>query len=192
MIMHSSSVNRFALSALNTALLFWALIVLSPHAVASSLNHPHPVPQLPQVQLPQQSSRNSHAKSWLSHARDSLIHTIWRIPPHAGLAKANGKAAAVARPSPTLLARYGGDLVLRFDISSVDEAEALSQAINVLFLDVWEFTTDWVDIRLSKDVVSNRNAGIVMWCLRIFAPTGAITVGTAATIPAACSHSTDA
>ena len=53
----------------------------------------------------------------------------------------------------------GGDLVLRFEINSIDEAEALAQAINVLFLDVWEFTTNWVDIRLSKDVVSScRNA----------------------------------
>ena len=49
---------------------------------------------------------------------------------------------------------------MRFDINSIHEAEALAQAINVLFLDVWEFTTDWVDIRLSKDVVSSdRNAG---------------------------------
>ena len=53
------------------------------------------------------------------------------------------------------MARYGGDLVLRFEINSIEEAKALAEAINVLFLDVWEFTTEWVDIRLSKDVVSN-------------------------------------
>ncbi|KAL6717131.1 putative metallocarboxypeptidase ecm14 [Lecanora helva] len=59
----------------------------------------------------------------------------------------------MATPPPTLLAQYGGDLVLRFEISSHEEAEALASAVNVLFLDVWEFTADWVDIRLSKDVV---------------------------------------
>ena len=163
MIMHYSSVNRFAflaLCTLNPALLLSGLIVLSPHTTASSLNHLHPIPQLP-PQVPQRASHISHARSWLSHTRDSLVQTIWCIPPRTRLIKANGKAAAVARPPPTLLARYGGDLVLRFDISSIDEADALTQAINVLFLDVWEFTADWVDIRLSKDVVSsNRHTGI--------------------------------
>ena len=138
----------------------WSLIVLSPHTTAFYLNQLHPTLQLP-LHIPQQLSHSSQSKSWLSYARDSLIHTIWPIPPRANFSKANRKDPAIVRPPPTLLARYGGDLVLRFDISSVDEAEALSQAINVLFLDVWEFTTDWVDIRLSKDVVSsNRSAGI--------------------------------
>ena len=45
--------------------------------------------------------------------------------------------------------------MLRFEINSLEEAKALAEAVNVLFLDVWEFTTEWVDIRLSKDVVSN-------------------------------------
>lgn len=160
-----SSIINLNLFALSPALLCWSLIVLSPHPAASfSLNNPHPTPQLP-LQIPQQLSHNANAnanaKSWLSRARDSLIHTVWRIPTHTGSTKADGKASTLAGPPPTLLARYGGDLVLRFDINSIDEADALAQAINVLFLDVWEFTSDWVDIRLSKDVVSsNRNAGI--------------------------------
>ena len=46
-------------------------------------------------------------------------------------------------------------MVLRFTIQSIDEARALSDAAQVLFLDVWEFNTEWVDIRLSKDVVGS-------------------------------------
>ncbi|MCJ1378964.1 putative metallocarboxypeptidase ecm14 [Xylographa soralifera] len=52
-----------------------------------------------------------------------------------------------------MLARYGGDVVLRFRIHQKDEAKALAEAVNVLFLDVWEFNTEWVDIRLAKDVI---------------------------------------
>lgn len=62
--------------------------------------------------------------------------------------------AAKASPPQSLLSRYGGDMVLRFNVSSADEAKALAEAIDVLILDVWEFTTDWVDIRLSRDIVS--------------------------------------
>lgn len=162
----TTSISRFALSALlalNPALLLSGFIVLSPHTNAYSLNYLRPIQQLPLQVPPQQASHISHAKSWLSHARDSLAHTIWRIPPRTGLTGANGKAAAVARPPPTLLARYGGDLVLRFSINSMDEAEALKRAIDVLFLDVWEFTNHWVDIRLSKEIVSSKRHTGITW-----------------------------
>lgn len=43
--------------------------------------------------------------------------------------------------------------MLRFNITSEEEAIALAEAVNVLFLDVWEYNSEWVDIRLSKDVV---------------------------------------
>ena len=46
-------------------------------------------------------------------------------------------------------------MVLRFEIRTQEEAKALVDAVNVLFLDVWEFTNTWVDIRLSKDVIDS-------------------------------------
>jgi extracellular matrix protein 14 len=50
-------------------------------------------------------------------------------------------------------ARYDEDIVLRFNISSINEAEALAEAAAILFLDIWESSSEWVDIRLAKDVV---------------------------------------
>jgi extracellular matrix protein 14 len=38
-------------------------------------------------------------------------------------------------------------------MQSEAEAAALAEAVTVLMLDVWEFTAEWVDVRLSKDVV---------------------------------------
>jgi len=49
--------------------------------------------------------------------------------------------------------RYGGDVVLRFNLTTLDEAEALSEAADILYLDIWEMTENWMDIRVAKDVV---------------------------------------
>ncbi|KAF2277928.1 uncharacterized protein EI97DRAFT_432021 [Westerdykella ornata] len=65
-----------------------------------------------------------------------------------GIASSNGGAA-----EGKLFARYGHDMVMRFKITSAEEASALAEAVEVLFLDVWEFNDDWVDIRIAQDVV---------------------------------------
>ena len=43
--------------------------------------------------------------------------------------------------------------MLRFNISKDDEAKSLAEAADTLLLDIWEFTDEWVDIRLSTDIV---------------------------------------
>lgn len=139
--------------ALNPSLLLWTFIALSSHINASSQD---PLRQTPQLLFGtyEHSSPNVNGRSWISRVRDHVIETIWRVPSDNDLGRADCRASATPGPPSTLVARYGGDLVLRFEIRSIEEAEALAEAINVLFLDVWEFTTGWVDIRLSKDVVS--------------------------------------
>lgn len=52
-----------------------------------------------------------------------------------------------------MLAKYGGDAVLRFNLSTSYEEQALAEAADTLFLDVWEFTNNWADIRLREDDV---------------------------------------
>ncbi|KAL8934544.1 MAG: hypothetical protein Q9216_005852, partial [Gyalolechia sp. 2 TL-2023] len=110
-------------------------------------------PQLPSLPtFPQQPSRT---RSIFSRFRDSLIRSIWSVDYDGKVQSTETRGISLGSntPPPTVLASYGGDVVLRFNISSAEEASALAEAINVLFLDVWEFNSDWVDIRLSKDVV---------------------------------------
>ena len=133
--------------------LLYSLNFPSSHAYTSSINSLHATSQLP-FEIPPHQFRGNSGRSWYSRTRNALIQTIWGFPSHNPQSNTNGKDSTVASPPPTLLAQYGGDLVLRFDIKSSQEAEALAEAVNVLFLDVWEFTSEWVDIRLSKDVVS--------------------------------------
>lgn len=108
-------------------------------------------PSLPfrMPQLPQQSFDNK--RLW-TRLRDGIIQTVWGPPPPSK-AKSTRPCTSSTSPPSTLLARYGGDVVLRFKIQTAEEAQALAEATHVLFLDVWEFNNEWVDIRLSKDVV---------------------------------------
>lgn len=92
--------------------------------------------------------------------RDAFVRSAFGLPKTSDstrrrdlLRAAERKPTSRAGPPPNLLARYGGDLVLRFKINGADEAKALAEASNILFLDVWEFREDWVDIRIARDVV---------------------------------------
>lgn len=59
-----------------------------------------------------------------------------------------------SRPQNAVLsARYGQDMVLRFNVSTVEETRAIAEAAEDLYLDIWEFSDNWVDIRLAKDIV---------------------------------------
>ncbi|KAL5351293.1 putative metallocarboxypeptidase ecm14 [Pseudogymnoascus australis] len=98
--------------------------------------------------------------TWL---RDTAIEKIFgggsAKAADAETAKENGQAAASSRRPlsaqlpATLLAKYGGDVVLRFNITTEEEEAALAEAADTLFLDVWEFTNNWADIRLAEDDV---------------------------------------
>ncbi|CRK45484.1 hypothetical protein BN1723_006650, partial [Verticillium longisporum] len=47
--------------------------------------------------------------------------------------------------------RYMDEVVLRFNLTAPEEEAAMAQSASTLFLDIWAFTEDFVDIRLRKD-----------------------------------------
>ncbi len=132
------------------------LVLLSLTAIpsAQSIAYPAISPRTTDS-IPIKIPESLHKTRWpWSRLRESVVSFIWNVPSEQLLKTANAQASiSTSNPPSSLLARYGGDLVLRFEIKSAAEATALAEAINVLFLDVWEFTSQWVDIRLSKDVV---------------------------------------
>ena len=84
---------------------------------------------------------------------DRVIGSIWGVEKKQSGRTARPNASTERKPPPHTLARYGGDVVLRFNVSTSEEAKRLAEAADTLLLDVWEFSRDWVDIRLAKDVV---------------------------------------
>lgn len=92
--------------------------------------------------------------TWL---RDTAIEKVFGVPPKTAKVGTD-KPSSLSHPSSsqlpaTLLAKYGGDVVLRFNLSTPTEEHALAEAADTLFLDVWEFTGNWADIRLREDDV---------------------------------------
>ena len=153
--------------------------------------YPQSSPSLP-FQIPQYFYKPDNGKGLLLRIRDSVIQWVWNIHPSDPLRGPVAKASG-ARSSPpsSLLARYGGDLVLRFKIQSEAEAAALTEAITVLFLDVWEFTTEWVDIRLSKDVVCILPRSLIIWVSHSHIHTASLLTRSPTIISSTCPYAID-
>jgi len=49
--------------------------------------------------------------------------------------------------------RRGEDLLLRFNVSTPEDVASLAEIASYMYLDVWEYAEDWVDIRMAKDVL---------------------------------------
>jgi murein tripeptide amidase MpaA len=108
--------------------------LLAPTATAVP-SHPQPPPP---------SQHPSHRPAWRS-VTDAIVRNIWSPPVHS-------------RPEPAAVNslkhhKHSDDVVVRFNISNAQDATSLADAADTLFLDLWEFTDDWVDIRLQKDLI---------------------------------------
>jgi hypothetical protein len=115
---------------------------------------PHPIPKRPV------RDKNNGRWGWCGRFYDAVIQ---RLPRRVGkedecsadseTSQSQTRKQSSFGPPSNTRARYDEDIVLRFNISSSDEAKALAEATAVLFLDIWESNDEWVDIRLAKDVV---------------------------------------
>jgi len=101
------------------------------------------------------SVTGSHQLAPWRRLSNRIISSIWRASDNGAPVDARTYpiTGARTRHSSPVAARYGQDIVLRFSIRTVEEANAIAEAAEDLYLDIWGFCDGWVDIRLAKDVV---------------------------------------
>jgi len=97
----------------------------------------------PQPPLQPVRTTSDPRRPW-TRLRDWVIGSIWNI---------DHTCSKNSSPPSNIYHRYGSDVVLRFHLRQPDEAEALSTASQVLFLDIWAITSEFVDIRLADEMV---------------------------------------
>ncbi|KAF2015532.1 hypothetical protein BU24DRAFT_450227 [Aaosphaeria arxii CBS 175.79] len=127
-----------------------SLLLLTPSTLHAAPHHPtselaHDLPLQPLKESP---------RPWRKLS-DAVIRKIWgESHTQANLRPSSGNSQ---EQDDTLgkqtIAQYGDDMVLRFTISTPEEAQSLADAADILFLDIWEFNEDWVDVRIAQDVL---------------------------------------
>ncbi|KAF2400822.1 hypothetical protein EJ06DRAFT_493346 [Trichodelitschia bisporula] len=94
------------------------------------------------------SSRH-HTSRWTwTRLSDGLISYIWPVPPPP-----ESPPTSPPKDIGLYASQYKDQVVLRFNVSTPAEAESLAIASDDLYLDVWGFSDNWVDIRLDTAVV---------------------------------------
>lgn len=83
---------------------------------------------------------------------DRVIEKIWHID-EAAYDTGENRRQQWKEGTRHTRSRHGGDLLLRFNISTPEEAAALANVADFMYLDVWESNHEWVDIRMAKDTV---------------------------------------
>ena len=84
---------------------------------------------------------------------DKIIETLFGLDETEVASGGTSPLASHPRPPQHTFARYGGDVLLRFNVTNAEEMHSLVEATDTLLLDIWEFSRNWVDIRLSKDIL---------------------------------------
>ncbi|PNS19484.1 hypothetical protein CAC42_7328 [Sphaceloma murrayae] len=101
--------------------------------------------------LPQHTQHAQHRSPWRIFS-DNVIKKVWGIEKEFE-SKAGQLGVGWSEPPLATKSQHGLDILLRFNISSADEARKLAEVANYMYLDVWDHTAQWVDIRLAKETL---------------------------------------
>lgn len=114
---------------------------LSIPTIESHLNEQHV--------LASDNTPTFRSSSLLTKICGSIVESIWPLYRHHPSKTPKPQVASPRKVQN----RYGDDVVLRFKIKTQDEAQAFAEAVETLYLDIWEASQDWADVRVSRKVL---------------------------------------
>lgn len=89
-------------------------------------------------------------RRWSTRLRDTMVGKLFGKADRHGRRREQQKHLS---QMSKIISQYDGDVVLRFNLSSPEEAKALAEASNILYLDVWSTTKTHADIRMAEVMV---------------------------------------
>lgn len=99
--------------------------------------------------VPQQTSLDAPLRSsFLTKICAGFVDSVW-----PGYRVAKRPLHPTKRPQNRRVSKYDDDIVLRFKITDQEEAQAFAEAVDTLYLDRWETSRGWADIRISQKVL---------------------------------------
>ncbi|KAI5840041.1 hypothetical protein DFP73DRAFT_559920 [Morchella snyderi] len=105
----------------------------------------------PNTLIPQPAVAEDHDdRLWTTKIRDTVVGSLFGKSTRHGTRREQQKRLS---QTSKIISQYDGDVVLRFNLSSPDEAKALAEASHILYLDVWSTTKSHADIRMAEDMV---------------------------------------
>jgi extracellular matrix protein 14 len=130
-------------------LLVLLLTAVSPVTAVRDLKHHHAGTTPGARRWPSHAPHhhhNGHVFPFLTWLRDSTVEFVFGRPSRTAAPK--GESVAERRS-------FEDEVVIRFNVTSQEEEQAISKAADTLFLDIWAFTRDYVDVRLHKDDIAS-------------------------------------
>ena len=88
--------------------------------------------------------QSATAFPFLRQVRDYAVEVLFGRSPAKSTSQRSESREA-------LMAQYLDDVVLRFNLTTAEEEKEFSNAASRLFLDVWAFTPDFVDVRIARE-----------------------------------------
>ncbi|KAF1730924.1 putative metallocarboxypeptidase ECM14 [Beauveria bassiana] len=93
------------------------------------------------------SDGNAPLFPFLTKLRDSAVEVLFGRHPTKDSARSMASINSLRN-------KYANEIVMRFNVTNMEEEKALAEASSRLFLDVWGVTRDYVDIRMPTNQVS--------------------------------------
>lgn len=143
--------NALTVAAATVATLWLSAdAAIIPDSLVRRSTAAEPAPSIPDLISQSVGHGGGDDRRWSTRLRDTVVGKLFGKADRHGRRREQHKYLS---QMSKIISQYDGDVVLRFNLSSPEEAKALAEASNILYLDVWSTTRTHADIRMAEALV---------------------------------------